>query len=144
MARMQRTKFHAPVGFLKEAKQELGYATQQEMLLELVRQDLTDVRQNPQDQPEPDSRRWGTPPPIQYPDWYYLPGDWKETAVSAPEGFLEEARRELGYPDEEQMLLDLTRDALLQHRQRESMLRIMENPNLKLLLDPDFRARARG
>ncbi|MEV6274973.1 hypothetical protein [Nocardia sp. NPDC051832] len=121
MATTQRTKFHAPVGFLKEAKHELGYTTQQAMLLDLVQRDLKLVRKDP---PDPDSRRWDASLPIQYPDWYYLPGDWKETTVSAPEGFLEAARRELGYPDEEEMLLDLTRDALLEHRQRESLLRV--------------------
>ncbi|MGW0247832.1 hypothetical protein ACWDYH_14480 [Nocardia goodfellowii] len=144
MATMQRTKFHAPVGFLKEARNELGYATQQEMLVDLVRRELAYIRQNQQERPEQAACAWSDPPSIQYPDWYYLPGEWKETAISAPEGLLEVARRELGYSDEEEMLLDLARDALLQHRQRESMVRIMANPNLKLLQDPEFRARARG
>ncbi|MEV0250925.1 hypothetical protein AB0H76_30320 [Nocardia sp. NPDC050712] len=144
MARMQRTKFFAPVGLLKEARKELGYATQQEMLLALVRQDLEHTRRNPPDPPPDQPGPWGDPLPIQYPDWFYLPGEWKETTVRAPEGFLEDAGRELGYSDTEEMLLDLVRFALLQDRQWKSVQRILAVPSdLARLADPEFRAQAR-
>ncbi|GAB2675155.1 hypothetical protein [Nocardia goodfellowii] len=144
MAAMQRTKFHAPVGFLKEARNELGYATQQEMLVDLVRRELAYIRQNPLEEQATDPGPWGEPLPIRYPDWFYLPGEWKPTTVAAREGFLEDARRELGYPGEEEMLLDLVRFALLHQRQSESVQRILAVPSdLARLADPEFRAQAR-
>ncbi|MEU8894648.1 hypothetical protein AB0C65_02205 [Nocardia sp. NPDC048505] len=123
MVRMSRTKFFAPVGFLREAKRELGYTTQQEMLLALVREELGFTEENASEVAAA-SDPWGGTLPIQYPDWFYLPGERKQTTVCAPEGLLEDAARALGYPDEEEMLLDLVRFALLHARRQKSAPRI--------------------
>ncbi|MEV0340469.1 hypothetical protein AB0H49_15690 [Nocardia sp. NPDC050713] len=45
MANMKATTVRAPEGFLEAAKDELGFATKQEMLLELVKLALTQRRQ---------------------------------------------------------------------------------------------------
>jgi hypothetical protein len=73
-----------------------------------------------------------------------LMADMKVTTVRAPAGFLEEARTELGFSSQQEMLLGLVRLALTQKRQREATLRILERtPDLVKYMDEDFRRRAR-
>lgn len=70
--------------------------------------------------------------------------DMKVTTLRAPEGFLEEAKKELGFATQQEMLLGLVQLAVTQQRQRAATARILERtPDLVKFMDPEFRAQAR-